>query len=287
MKTAIVTASYDKDFERCKLLCETVDEHVCGFTTHYILVEPRDVALFQQLAGPHRIIIDERELLPSWLHVFPDPTSFGKRRIWLSLKTKPLRGWHVQQLRRIALANVTGEDGFLYTDSDTAFLRAFDCRNLWQGGKMRLFVRPDALARPEWPLHPIWSANAEKLLGIKDRKNALNDYIGQLVSWRRDTMLSMCERIESHTGRNWIAALGAIRSFSECFLYGRYVEDILHGAGHYSDTHDLCRMQWFAPPPSEDEFRTFIAEMEPYQVAIGMQSFLGLSVNDIRRIIGA
>ena len=41
------------------------------------------------------------------------------------------------------------------------------------------------------------------------------------------------------------------------------------------------------PPPSEEEFRTFIAEMEPHQVAIGMQSFLSLSVNDIRRIIGA
>lgn len=95
----------------------------------------------------------------------------------------------------------------------------------------------------------------------------------------------MCERIEAHTGQHWVAALGNIRRFSECFIYGRYVDDVLHGSGHYSDTHDLCRMQWFAPPPSEEEFRTFIAEMEPYQVAIGMQSFLGLSVDDIRRII--
>ena len=48
MKTALVTASYHKDFERCKLLCETVDRHVSGFTNHYILVEPRDVPLFRQ-----------------------------------------------------------------------------------------------------------------------------------------------------------------------------------------------------------------------------------------------
>ncbi len=179
------------------------------------------------------------------------------------------------------------EDGFLYTDSDTAFLRPFDCNSLWHGDKLRLFVRPDALIQPKWPEHPVWSANAAKLLNIKNGKSALNDYVGQLVSWRRDSVLSMCERIEAVSGLHWVAALGNIRRFSECFIYGRYVDDVLHDAGHYTDTHDLCRMQWFAPPPSEEEFRMFIADMEPHQVAIGMQSFLGLSVDDIRRIIGA
>ncbi|KAB2758512.1 hypothetical protein F9K98_21585 [Brucella anthropi] len=287
VKTAIVTASWDQDFERCKLLCETIDKYVSGFTKHYILVDSKDVALFRKLESTQRVIIDERDLLPSWLHAFWDPTYLWRRRVWLSLRTKPLRGWHVQQLRRIALAGAVEEDGFLYTDSDTAFLRPFDCGTLWHHEKLRLFVRPNALANPEWPEHPVWAANAAKLLGIRNGKSGLNDYIGQLVSWRRDSVISMCERIEAHTGQHWVAALGNIRRFSECFIYGRYVDDVLHGSGHYSDTHDLCRMQWFAPPPSEEEFRTFIAEMEPHQVAIGMQSFLGLSVDDIRRIIGA
>ncbi|MBJ6132912.1 hypothetical protein JAU75_08720 [Ochrobactrum sp. Q0168] len=284
MKTALITASYHKDFERCKLLCETVDRHVSGFTNHYILVEPRDVALFRQLAGPRRVIIDERELLPSWLRVFPDPTSFGKRRIWLSTKTKPLRGWHVQQLRRIAVAQVLEEDSFLYMDSDTIFLRPFDCDSLWHGERLRLFVRPNALADPKWTEHPFWSANAAKILGIPETKTSLNDYVGQLIAWRRDTMLSMCERIEQQTGRHWVAGIGMNRRFSECFIYGRYVEDVLNGAGHFTDTHDLCRVMWFEPPPTEAEFRAFITEMEPYQVAICMQSFLGLSADDIRRI---
>ncbi|MEE9041279.1 DUF6492 family protein, partial [Brucella melitensis] len=196
MKTAIVTASWDQDFERCKLLCETVDKYTTGFTKHYILVESKDVALFRQLESSRRIIIDERDLLPSWLHAFWDPTHLWRRRIWLSLKTKPLRGWHVQQLRRIALAGAMEEDGFLYMDSDMAFLRPFDCSTLWHGEKLRLFVRPNALANPKWPEHPVWAANAAKLLGIQNGKSGLNDYIGQLVSWRRDSVISMCERIE-------------------------------------------------------------------------------------------
>ena len=59
MKTAIVTASWDQDFERCKLLCETMDKHVTGFTKHYILVDSKDVALFRQIESANRIVIDE------------------------------------------------------------------------------------------------------------------------------------------------------------------------------------------------------------------------------------
>ena len=46
---ALVTASYAPDFERCRLLCETVDQYVTGFSHHYILVEHNDVAQFRAL----------------------------------------------------------------------------------------------------------------------------------------------------------------------------------------------------------------------------------------------
>ncbi|MGH6858635.1 MAG: DUF6492 family protein, partial [Phyllobacterium sp.] len=110
MRTALVTASYAPDFERCRLLCETIDRFVRGYTTHYILVEHRDIALFKQLERPNRIIVDENDLLPRWIRPFPDPGTFGRRRVWLSPRTLPLRGWHAQQLRRIAIARHADED---------------------------------------------------------------------------------------------------------------------------------------------------------------------------------
>ncbi|SBW16397.1 hypothetical protein BR10RB9215_C21075 [Brucella sp. 10RB9215] len=249
MKTAIVTASWDQDFERCKLLCETVDKYTTGFTKHYILVESKDVALFRQLESSRRIIIDERDLLPSWLHAFWDPTHLWRRRIWLSLKTKPLRGWHVQQLRRIALAGIVEEDAFFYTDSDVVFLRPFDCNRLWQKDRLRLFIRPGEIATSKIPDHEIWAANTDKLLGVTGTENAENDYIGTLIAWRRDSILGMCAHIEQRAGVHWVKALGDMRRFSECILYGRYVDDILKGAGHFHDTGDLCRVYWFSPPP--------------------------------------
>lgn len=286
MKTAIVTASYHADFDRFRLLCETLDAHVTGYTKHYVLVEDRDVPLFRQLQSPRRIVIGEKDLLPSWLKVFPDPMTMGRRRIWLSFRTKPLRGWHVQQFRRIAIADLVDDDAFLYLDSDVAFLRPYNCDQLWRNGNLRLLIRPNALAAESMDEHRLWSANAGTLLGLPESQLSTNDYVGTMIAWKRSSILDMCRRIETVTGQHWIAAMGKQRRFSECMMYGRFVDDVKKGAGHFHDQTELCKVFWLAPPPTEEEFRAFVRDMAPEQVALGMQSFLGLEPKDIRRVLG-
>ncbi len=285
MRTALVTASYAPDFDRCKLLCETIDRFVTGFTKHYILVEHRDVALFRKLEGPHRVVITENDLLPRWIRPFPDPSNFGRRRIWLSPYTMPLRGWHVQQFRRIAIAAHADEDAFFYIDSDVAFLKPFDCASVWRGGDLRLFRRDGDLLRPGPGEQRIWSEHAGQVLGIVPVNPAGHDYIGTLIAWRRDALLSMCERIEKVTGRHWIAAIGRSRRFSECMIYGRYADEVLMTKGHYHDVADFCRVYWLAPAPTDEEFVAFVEAMTPEQVAIGMQSFLGDDTARIRKLL--
>ena len=143
----MVTPSFSLDFERCRLLCETVDAHVSGMEHHYLLVEHRDVKQFRQLESPRRTVVDERDLLPSWLHVFDDSFGPRRRRIWLSFRTLPLRGWHVQQLRRIAIASQVDVDTLVYCDSDVVFLKPFDLRAFRSPQGTRLFRRDDALLR--------------------------------------------------------------------------------------------------------------------------------------------
>lgn len=285
MRTALVTASYAPDFDRCKLLCETIDRFVTGFTNHYILVEHRDVELFRKLEGPHRIVIDENDLLPRWIRPFPDPSNFGRRRLWLSPYTMPLRGWHVQQFRRIAIAVHADEDAFFYIDSDVAFLKPFDCASVWRGGDLRLFRRDGDLLRPGPGDQHIWSEHAGEVLGIVPVNPAGHDYIGTLIAWRRDALLTMCERIEKVTGRHWLAAIGRSRRFSECMIYGRYADEILMAKGHYHDADDFCRVYWLAPAPTDAEFVAFVEAMTPAQVAIGMQSFLGDDTARIRKLL--
>lgn len=285
MKTALVTASYAPDFERCRLLCETIDRFVTGFTKHYILVEHRDVSLFKQLESSNRIIVDERDLLPRWIRPFPDPSNFGRRRIWLSPRTVPLRGWHVQQLRRIAIAKYADDDAFFYIDSDVTFLKPFDCASLWRCDDLRLFRRDSDLLRPVPGDQRIWSENAGKLLGVEPVSSVGHDYISTLIGWRRDTLLGLCDHIEKLSGRHWVAAIGRERRFSECMIYGRYADEVLAAKGHYHDGAELCRIHWVAPAPTDEELLAFAAEMAPHQVAIGIQSFIGDDTARIRKLL--
>jgi hypothetical protein len=284
---ALITASYAADFERCRLLCETVDRHVTGASHHYLLVEHRDVALFQQLEGKRRTVIDERELLPSWLRDIPDPTSLFKRRIWLSLKAPPLRGWHVQQLRRMAIAESIEQETLVYVDSDVAFLRPFDCARFWLGGKLRLFRRDGVLLKPGHDNHRIWSANAAAVLGIAAPEISRHDYISTLIAWRRSSVRDMLARIEQVSGRHWVEAVSARRKFSECMIYGRFVDEVADGAGHYVGAEEFCRVHWTGTPLTDMQFEAFVAAMSPEQVAIGMQSFIGTDLGRIRRLVAA
>ena len=177
-----------------------LDRHVSGAAHHYILVEHRDVALFRQLETNRRTVVDERELLPRWLRAFDDPLSLFRRRIWLSLKTQPLRGWHVQQLRRIAIAAHAREDVLVFCDSDVAFLKPFDCGAFWRDGKVRLFRRDGVLADEGHEEHRVWSRNAGAALGIDPSRTSTHDYISTLIAWRRDTVLAMCGEIEKVHG---------------------------------------------------------------------------------------
>jgi hypothetical protein len=283
---AIVTASYAPDFERCRLLCETIDRHVTGMARHYILVEHRDVALFRRLEGSRRAIVDERDLLPRWLRAFDDPLSLFRRRVWLSFRTQPLRGWHVQQLRRIAIAGHAREDVLVFCDSDVAFLKPFDTGAFWRDGKVRLFRRDGALAGDGHDEHRVWSRNAGRALGIDAASVSTDDYISTLIAWRRETAEAMRKRIETLHGRDWVSVVGSARKFSECMLYGRYVDDVLDGAGHFHGSEEFCRVHWNGEPLSDQAFRGFVAAMAPEQVAIGMQSFIGTDIGRIRRLIG-
>lgn len=283
---AIVTASYAPDFERCRLLCETIDRHVTGFDRHYILVESRDVALFRQLETARRIVIDERDLLPKWLRPFNDPSSGMKRRVWLSLRTPPLRGWHVQQLRRIGIAAQAPEEALVFCDSDVAFLRPFDCGAFWNGGRLRLFRRDNALVGPHEGDQKTWSRNAGFILGIAQPEVSPHDYISTVIAWRRDSVEAMCRRIERTTGKEWSAAVAGRRKFSECMIYGRFVDEVINGEGHFTASSEFCRVHWSGEALSDEQFRAFVAGMAPEQAAIGMQSFIGTDIARIRRLIG-
>ena len=290
LATALVTASYRGDFERCRLLCESIDRRVGGHSRHLILVEPRDLSLFRQLSGPRREIVDERALLPRFLRAFPDPANMGRRRIWLSPYGPPLRGWHVQQLRRLAIAAALDETVMVSLDSDVVFVRDFAVGHFQDNGRVRFYRRPGlvtGLKEPYRSEHRAWARTAGDFLGLPQHPVNEDGYVASAIAWRSDTARDMRRHIENEGGRDWMKQLASTRGLSECVLYGRFVDEVEgHPERHLAGEDNLCATVWSGEAMDREALDSYVAGLAPHQVAIGIQSFIGTDLAVIRRAVG-
>ena len=282
---AIITPSYAADYERCCLLADSIDTHVNGISDHYILVDAGDYSLFAKLDGPNRHVINERDILPNWLHVIRGGIGSSARKVWYSTKTWPMRGWHVQQLRRIAIARHIQHDALLYCDSDMFFIRPFDGNILWQGDDLRLYRKPNGITA-NLGEHQKWLRASHQLLGLAAPDLPHHDYINNLVSWRRDSVLAMCKHIEKATGRDWVSSIGRHRTFSECMIYGCYVDNILGAnSGHWAAEKGLCLTYWDGAALDQNALHQFVEQVDDDQYAIGIQSFTNTDTELLRSLI--
>ena len=112
------------------------------------------------------------------------------------------------------------------------------------------------------------------------------DYINTFIGWRVDTARALLDHIEQVSGRNWVRALISSRAISECTIYGRFADEVLQGEGHAGSDQALCHMLWDRASYGEtlDGLETFMTELQPGQVAIGVQSFVGHPISEIRRL---
>ena len=61
---SLITPSYWRDFERCALLCESIDRYVTSFARHYLVVADDDVRLFAKFKSERRPVLPVSEFLP-------------------------------------------------------------------------------------------------------------------------------------------------------------------------------------------------------------------------------
>ncbi|MEL6435392.1 MAG: DUF6492 family protein [Pseudomonadota bacterium] len=281
---AIITASYAPDFERCAILCETIDRHAHGYDCHYLLVDGPDRELFAKLAGPKRKLLTDTELLPWWFRRAPQAISPKKRRVWLSPLTPPMHGWHTQQIMRIAIAQKIDADGLLYCDSDTAFLCDYDLNDMWDGDAMRLWLDPTGAENADND-HQTWVNHSAMALNLRDNEKVDNNYVCSFVTWSRRTVVDMCRHIEDLHGKPWIAVVASKRKFSECMLYGAYVDGVLGGKGHVGDLRQLCPMHWVNPAPTDQQLVKMATELSDGQVGMGVQSTVPIDPERFRKVV--
>jgi Family of unknown function (DUF6492) len=274
---AIITPSYAPDFERCQLLSWSIKEFVSPSINHYIIVDRRDLSLFRQLEGPQTKIITVESVLPWWIQRIP-----LLKNGWLSLKTLPIRNWIIQQIVKIAIASFIDADVLVFVDSDTTFVRPFNFQSFIREDKVRLFREHPY----DTETHLNGCKSAAQLLGIPNMNYPAPGYIGNVITWRRDNVLKLYEKLESISKQEWIQTLGNSWHLSEYVLYGVFVDHFLkERSGHYHEPENICQEYWSPLPMSNEQLHNFFAEIQPQHVAVMISAKAGISVEQYQLLI--
>ena len=278
---AIITPSYNLDFQRCKLLCHSIERFVESPFRHYIAVEKRDLQLFRALKNSYTDIVLVEDFMPPW--IFRVPVT---QKAWFSLKTLPVRNWIMQQITKIALARSVDENVLIFLDSDEMFIRAFDCKNLIKNDFVRFYAEPGGNPETMSTPHQLWHESASRLLGLEPTPMPAPDYIADIITWKQENVLSMCDRLEQVTGKSWLDTLLRTWNLSEYTLYGTYVDRVLKDrSGHYSDSVKILNSYYDPAAMSEDELLDFVQATRPEHVAIMISAKAKMAVERYERLL--
>ncbi|HEY1729664.1 MAG TPA: DUF6492 family protein [Candidatus Baltobacteraceae bacterium] len=267
---AIVTPSFKRDLELCRALNRSVQEFLPEAVRHYIVVDRRDLRNFLPLSSRRTIVLCKEDVLPKSIIQLP------RMNRWLTTATVlPISGWLVQQIAKIAMASLLSESTLLMVDSDAVFVRDVEPSIFARDGKTRLYCNRDGIT-PDMTAHIAWHRNACVLLGLPKQTLPLDDYIGQVISWKRELVLRMCERLEQVSGHRWYDAIARIRQFSEYLLYGIFIQRVLGTEGNvWIDERARCNSHWATSKLSETDITDFVGSLEADELALMISAHSG------------
>lgn len=279
----LITPTYLPDLARAELLVDSV-QRCCPDLPHRLIVDDGDLKHFRHLGDRAEIVVSQ-DLLPWWVRRLP-----GRRSVWASLRSRPCRGWIVQQILKITAAAQMVHDVAIFCDSDVVFVRRFS--------PLATLREQEQSAPPSVALLDVefvndevraWTRTARELLGIDEAELPARGHVGNLICWRGENVRAMTARIEHVTGVDWRAALMRRHTFSEYVLYGAFVRGVLGypAAGHHPSDAPLVKASWGRDLHDDDTMADFFAKLDPTTVAAMVHSKDGIEPTNYRRLVEA
>jgi len=278
IRMAIITKSYAPDYELCADLNRSVLAHSSNNVDHHILVPRSDLKLFAPLAGTRTHVRCESEFVPRSFFALP----FRNYAVNVRRPLPPVRGWILQQIIKLAAAASADADLVLLVDSDTEFVRTVKPESFKKDGVVRFYRKPNEIDH-RLPRHVAWHQVSRRLIGLPDADPPYPDYISSLVAWDPAIVRKLLSQIEHIGARAWPDIIGACLHFSECILYGVFVDEFLGAPtnSHASD-RSLCHAYWDRVPLSRAAAQDFVAELAKDDIAIMISAKSGTSLS-VRR----
>jgi hypothetical protein len=278
---ALITPSFRGDFERCRLLVESVDRHVPRNVPHYLVVDRRDVPLFRPMESSRTHLLVVEEVIPWWIMRIP-----GVRRFWWSWRSRPIKNWILQQIVKLSIPKAVRESTLYYVDSDVFFVERFDPGLLMRDGKAPLFRETGKAGLI--PNNDRWHAVASSLLGLPVEATYDTNFIGNIICWRRTTVLALLEHLARVSGVHWVRALARSWSLSEYVLYGLFATRVWKPAAReqYWDAIDRTACYWDTTPMSRHDLDAFRGKLASQQVAVMISAKSRTDTGAIRSAFG-
>lgn len=271
---AVITPSYNLDFKRCALLCQSMDHFLTGSWHHYIVVDPVDLPLFAALGGPRRSIINKADILAKGMHFIGKVPFMRLGRVWWSWRHGLVFGWQMQQIVKISMASYVKQDALAFWDSDVFFLKHFEIGNFARNEKIR-FCCVESEQKTEQSL----MVNSVALLGLSGTEVTKISNPDSIVIWHRKTAVAMQDYLSELHHKPWHEAIGSKLMFSEYNLYMLFVKFIQKSNPfHYQDNQLYCKTLWEEKGAREIDVANFCSSLAPEQVAVCFQSALGLDM---------
>lgn len=281
MKWALVTPSYKLDYHQCLLMCESVDAFVQGDWHHYIIVNKVDFQLFSHLAGPRRTVLLISDVVPKWLRYVGKLGKIRGGTIWYSWRTGAIFGWHLQQIVKLNMASYLTEEMMLLVDSDVFFVRKLPLDSLISE-KGITFCRTFVDENSNDPVMNSFNFQSMKTLGLPPTTKQVNS-AHPLVVWHRQTVLDLCQFIETKHNKHWIAAIHGYRALSEGTLYGLFIDNIIKDRSKFTKQEiSLLNGMRLSPPLTKLELENFFNVIPPNTYGLVVPSPIQFDVSVLR-----
>lgn len=291
MRASLITISYKGDLALARELCASVDRFAHPSIEHVLIVPKDELALFEPCRGANRRLLAKEDVLPKGYRKLPLPYKIDLRPVFYKLlremwwgPTGLVRGWIVQQILKLSAPMISDADFFVFADSDNVLIRPLTIDRFLENGKVRLYHAPGATADSE--MHRKWHRVSARMLGLPATEYFGADYIGHLVTWRRDNVLALHRKLEEITRRPWDQAVARELAFSEYILYGIFAEHVLGAASNQTPTSsELMHASWHYPLNTEEGRTDFIGGLEDAHVGVAIQSTDDFSLEERRRFV--
>lgn len=240
---AIITPSYEPDFEHCQILCESIQLYVEASVHHYIIIPKRDRHKFEKLQNERTSILFQDDLMPTWMYAIP-----GTNKWWFSLRSWPVRGWIRQQIVKLSAATACNAKFMLFVDSDCFFTQPFRTdRFINQDGRAPLFREKV----PSNRRYQQWYSGAADILGIEEPIDSLVNYVGPFIFWSRSDLIALLTHIETIHKKSWQQVICQNLKFSEYTVYGVFIDYIRKdNSQHYTD-HIVRSLNYWPEEPAD------------------------------------